>query len=49
MYYLFLLDELFKKDGLKHLYKNFLSDQLKEIGLESILIIIKKLLRKKLF
>ena len=36
VYYLFLLDELFKKDDLKSIYVNFLSDQLKVIGLENI-------------
>ena len=33
---MFLLDELFKKDDLKSIYVNFLSDQLKVIGLENI-------------
>ena len=36
VYYLFLLDELFKKDDLKNVYVNFLSNQLKVIGLENI-------------
>ncbi len=36
VYYLFLLDELFKKDDLKNIYVNFLSNQLKALGLENI-------------
>tara|TARA_Y100001958_G_scaffold104085_1_gene72554 strand:- start:184 stop:1929 length:1746 start_codon:yes stop_codon:yes gene_type:complete len=36
VYYLFLLDELFKKDNLKNIYVNYLSNQLKAIGLENI-------------
>ena len=34
--YLFLLDELFKKDKLNNIYSNFLSEKLKEIGLDNI-------------
>ncbi len=36
VYYLFLLDELFKKDGLKNVYSNFLSSELKTIELKNI-------------
>ena len=36
VYYLFLLDELFKKDGLRNVYINFLSSELKAIGLKNI-------------
>ena len=36
VYYLFLLDELFKKDGLKNIYVKFLSSELKIIGLKNI-------------
>ena len=34
--YLFLLEELFKKDNLLNVYSNFLSDNLKNLGLENI-------------
>jgi len=34
--YLFILDELFKKDEISGVYSEFLSDNLKEIGLENI-------------
>ena len=34
--YLFLLEELFKKDDLLNVYSNFLSDNLKNLGLENI-------------
>ena len=34
--YLFLLEELFKKDKIRYVYSNFLSKQIKEIGLENI-------------
>ena len=34
--YLFLLEDLFKKDKKQKIYANFLSDKLKEIGLENI-------------
>ena len=34
--YLFLLDELFKKDKLNNIYSSFLSEKLKEIGLDNI-------------
>ena len=33
---LFLLEDLFKKDGLSNVYANFLSDRLREINLEEI-------------
>ena len=35
--YLFLLEDLFKKGGILNIYTQFLSDTLKEIGLENIL------------
>jgi hypothetical protein len=34
--YLFLLEELFKKDNLIKIYSKFLSDRIKEIGIENI-------------
>ncbi len=34
--YLFLLEELFKKDQLNNIFAKFLSDKLKEIGLENL-------------
>ena len=34
--YLFLLEELFKKDKIQNIYSNFLSDSLKKIGLGNI-------------
>ena len=34
--YLFILDELFIKEKIESIYKNFLSNELKEIGLENI-------------
>ena len=34
--YLFILDELFKKDKISNIYSSFLSNQLKEIGTENI-------------
>ena len=34
--YLFLLEELFRKDNLLNVYSNFLSDNLKNLGLENI-------------
>mgnify|MGYP001315249306 FL=1 len=34
--YLFILDELFAKEKIENIYKNFLSNQLKEIGFENI-------------
>ncbi len=34
--YLFILDELFKKDNLVNVYSNILNDNLKKIGLENI-------------
>ncbi len=34
--YLFLLEELFKKDKILNIYSKFLSDSLKEIGLENV-------------
>ena len=34
--YLFLLEDLFKKDKKQKIYANFLSDKLKEIGLNNI-------------
>jgi len=36
LYYLFVLEELFAKEKIENIYKNFLSNQLKEIGLENI-------------
>ena len=49
VYYLFLLDELFKKDDLKSIYVNFLSDQLKVIGLENIPENYQEIAQKKLY
>ncbi len=34
--YLFLLEDLFKKDNIKFVYSSFLSDEIKQIGLENI-------------
>ena len=34
--YLFLLEELFKKDNLKNIYSKFLSDKIEEIGIDNI-------------
>ena len=34
--YLFLLEELFQKDKILNVYSEFLSNKLKEIGLENI-------------
>tara|TARA_B100000035_G_scaffold307604_1_gene311100 strand:+ start:167 stop:1903 length:1737 start_codon:yes stop_codon:yes gene_type:complete len=34
--YLFLLDELFKKDDLSNIYSKFLSDKIQEIGVENL-------------
>ena len=34
--YLFLLEDLFKKDNLINIYSKFLSDQIKEIGIDNI-------------
>ena len=34
--YLFLLEDLFKKDDLKNIYPKFLSEKIEEIGLENI-------------
>ncbi len=34
--YLFLLEDLFKKDNIKSVYSSFLSDEIKQIGLENI-------------
>ena len=34
--YLFLLDELFKKDDLSNIYSKFLSDKIQEIGIENL-------------
>ena len=34
--YLFILEELFKKNDISNLYSEFLSDNLKEIGIENI-------------
>ena len=34
--YLFLLEDLFKKDNLLNIYSNFLSDKIKEIGVENL-------------
>ena len=34
--YLFLLEELFEKDKISYIYSSFLSDEIKEIGLENI-------------
>ena len=34
--YLFLLEELFKKDNLLNIYSEFLSDKIKEIGIDNI-------------
>ena len=34
--YLFLLEELFEKDKIRYVYSNFLSDEIKGIGLENI-------------
>ena len=36
MEYLFLLDELFKKENLQNIYSKFLSDKIQEIGIENI-------------
>ena len=34
--YLFLLEDLFKKDNLQNVFSNYLSDNLKNIGSENI-------------
>ena len=36
IYYLFLLEDLFKKDKLINIYSKFLSDKIEEIGIENI-------------
>ena len=36
MEYLFLLEELFKKENLQNIYSKFLSDKIQEIGIENI-------------
>ena len=46
--YLFLLDELFKKDDLSNVYSKFLSDNLKEIGLENVPDEYKEIAEKKI-
>ena len=40
--YLFLLEDLFRKAKLEKIYSNYLSDRLKNLGLENILIDTKK-------
>ena len=39
---LFILESLFKKNNLSNIYSNFLSDKIKEIGLENLPKNIKK-------
>ena len=34
--YLFLLEELFKKENLQNIYSKFLSDKIEEIGIDNI-------------
>ena len=46
--YLFLLDELFKKDDLSNVYSKFLSDNLKEIGIENVPDEYKEIAEKKI-
>ena len=46
--YLFILDELFKKDKIDKLYSNFLSEKLKEIGLENIPDNYKEIAQRKI-
>ena len=46
--YLFILDELFKKDNLNSIYSELLSDSLKTIGLENIPENYKELAKKKM-
>ena len=46
--YLFLLEELFKKDEIKNIYSNFLSDSLKTIGLGNIPENYKEIAQKKI-
>ena len=45
--YLFILDELFKKDNLNSIYSELLSDSLRNIGLENIPESYKELAKKK--
>ena len=46
--YLFILDELFKKDKIDKLYSDFLSEKLKEIGLENIPENYKEIAQRKM-
>ena len=46
--YLFILDELFKKDNLNSIYSELLSDSLRNIGLENIPESYKELAKKKM-
>ncbi len=46
--YLFILEELFKKNDISNLYSEFLSDSLKEIGIENIPNNYKEISQKKM-
>ena len=46
--YLFLLEELFKKDEIENIYSEFLSDNLKKIGLDNVPEQYKEIAEKKL-
>ena len=46
--YLFLLEELFRKDELNNIFSEFLSDKLKEIGLENLPEKYKEIAKKKM-
>ena len=47
--YLFILEDLFKKDKLSNIYSKFLSDSLKNIGLKNIPENFKEVAEKKIF
>ena len=46
--YLFLLEELFKKDEIENIYSEFLSDNLKKIGLDNVPEQFKEIAEKRL-
>ena len=46
--YLFLLEELFRKDELNNIFSEFLSDKLNEIGLENLPEKYKEIAKKKI-
>ena len=47
--YLFLLDEIFKKDDLTNIFSEFLSEKLSEIGLENLPEKYQEIAKKKIF